>query len=1586
METPPDQYGDGRFDAGLYVVSGSGDRNEWEVRLFESGSFAESELPEGFDRVEEVRSTAGRTTRPEWFEPGDLVAVVSLRRERRRGVTVSALSFEPIHNTLYQRTTESGGDLTVTADDGWTAISPDSLSELSRGDLLYATSTLQVDSVEGSAVIGGWPEGKDRFVASTSSGGSLQVYNWDSEKNKRIGERRNPNKPLFTPYVPLVYRSPPDDTIRGLTQGTDTGPFPPDPFFESDLPAGLDLDPFFQSADEVEELVGETIWGTGSSGIVKQFDVFAPATDGAGVRMDVLQDGARTGIEQTYYIPAANRAEDTNVEIVAVPSDSPAFADTSDLAEYVRENYISDEPQEFTLGRGPGSIREIRAVVTAAEPGDRFDLISDANNVPTGEMVAVDPPSFDDSDEVTMRPVNGSRDYVLVVNDSGGGRSPRSPLRLRVRDGFDAVGRVDGFTVQDGEPVDADTSTADDPESSSVSGRNPDDPMDDLYAQLPFSRREVRRMVEDSPISNVLDSYEGIGPATVSTLNSFGIETAADLGLVVRDERATGADAYEPLVDALAELGTNQQSAVLEAARTVQDVALVEPFDREGLSLPLGDAIMDGDLDPPGRVRPDFPITAPVTINVPIDPSDDSDRVVVESETSDLAYYLEDGDVDAVTDSIVAEAVDIIDLAVNEEMVELGQEVAVVAFPDRANYEYEYVEDFTQTKPEEEFEISRRGGDDAPSDTSVPLGEPLEEWDVIGDGKVLVYPQEVYASAARGRTVELPVSPPEAQETLRENDNFQLAENNQGPFVETNLPDRVNGWQKRPRGLWDNVRFPEYGANGYSARLRTGGDGEYNLTLTPPDDQPGGTETVTTVQTPQDAANSAINFMRRTDPDSLVADGEPEVDMDGESNRPGMDVPEPNTPEDDAPTSDPAAGGSDGDGGGVGGGGGGGGGGPPRPGGDDPPMAFGRPLPQVMTLLEDALPGTLWQFDVSERGDRDAEVDVFWTPAPSGDIDFTDTGVSVTAFATNLESLIRQAVRGYYEQVQPSGGEASEITELVADSELDLPDPEGKLRDESPAEEAAADTSPSSRTRQETESDSELFSRSALVAHGNQIEDLKNKGSEGQIRGVSDQDAIDAFEPLEGDFLDAVGDLVQGLAVSQQADPGGVFRGFNISAPLTAEGGDRIAGSGIFAPISTPAPIDGGPEAVESIVRVIQALDTERGRNPELHERLTVMEQVEDNQFRQGDVDFDNMFLTGAQIRTFATHIPALYDQALPKYLESVDSSYRIAQLAYAWDTAGETFRDRFFAEREQLAAGSRALAVWNEAREAVESGTFDPVEFTREFWRVPAGERSRGDVVEETREAMQDAISADPTSETDELIGQPGGVETFAICAPGVGDFGIQFETVDGGTELDQTNGDVELSALEVDAEVMKGEYEPGDRVARVQIAEGSTKILEVFPPAGEPEPEPDPSPTPSREDPQPTQDPTESRSREPEPSRTQTPPETQGDREPAQPEPRRTETRDTQDRQPEPDPQPTGQERQGGSMGTPTEIGTVETDEVNVDRVNVDTVRTDEVEVDKVDVDIRNTGGLDVGSVDPEVVSEIRGEIEDQINDEEE
>jgi len=598
--------------------------------------------------------------------------------------------------------------------------------------------------------------------------------------------------------------------------------------------------------------------------------------------------------------------------------------------------------------------------------------------------------------------------------------------------------------------------------------------------------------------------------------------------------------------------------------------------------------------------------------------------------------------------------------------------------------------------------------------------------------------------------------------------------------------------------------------------------------------------------------------------------------------------------------------------------------------GSEDPTALGFTEAEIAAAMESVMVGTDAVVDIDG-----SEITVGWQARDDAPAEFNRDSAVITGEVSLLESLARQVTKAYYDNAALSADTVDAIESAVESAPIEFPEP--------PTVGSRADASTSDGSGGgPTDASSSVFSTDAVRKVEQRIQQLLPSDSGAAPRGISDRDVQDALEPIESEVVDETDGLVRGLGAEQQSNPSGVWVGTTVSPVFASAAGERIPAVSLFDPIDISVGIGDEVSRLEDLVRWVEVLDVETDQSPEVSARLPTIRDATDDKFRRGEVDMDTMFLSGSMVKSFAQYLPETYDVSLLSHMASVDTTYALAQQAYAADTAPDTFLAPFRDEVRSFAAGSSRGAVGQEALQQVEDNTFDPVDFSREFWRVAEGGRTRGDIIDQTRRESRQAQSALEKDPTDEYLDQPGGVEVIFTRDPGNGRFGIEVEVAQTGDTLDSENARVETALLFLDSEVDADDYQPGTTIGEGTISGSDLESFTISPPDGNLSPDTSPPDPPQ---PDPTPEPEKERS-----ASTQTPGSTPGD-------------------------------VPSSGSSTPPPRTASDSDETTIGEATIDTLDTESVTIEELDVDIGGDVSIGVDDLDVETVESIEENIEEDI-----
>lgn len=317
----PDNIESGRWDAYAVARPENDFRDRFEAVVLSEGDRKKPELEIPDESLESFEDNVQSDLTAWMFESGDVVAAAAFSEDARGPPRQAASNYEPGMDVLERRTTDESGNLTVTADDGWTGIPPRALREASEGDLQRGWTTAPIidpaPEGRGYGTVVGWEDYPDskQYVYNDLASTPYFVYrlNVETDQLEGLGSSGDPG----TRHHVAIYRKPTGDGIIGLDPDTEAGPEPAEPVLRSEYEDEYDLFPFFRSQDAVSELIGETVLLRGSGGMIREGEVTGETRGGAGVTIDdtVIPDGR-------YYIPASSEHEDSTAQIIGKPVES----------------------------------------------------------------------------------------------------------------------------------------------------------------------------------------------------------------------------------------------------------------------------------------------------------------------------------------------------------------------------------------------------------------------------------------------------------------------------------------------------------------------------------------------------------------------------------------------------------------------------------------------------------------------------------------------------------------------------------------------------------------------------------------------------------------------------------------------------------------------------------------------------------------------------------------------------------------------------------------------------------------------------------------------------------------------------------------------------------------------------------------------------------------------------------------------------------------------------------------------------------------------------------------------------------------
>jgi len=418
---PDNDYGD-RFEA---VILADDDRRQPDLEL------PDESLEAAEDNVEYGASG---------FEDGDVVAAGAFTQDARGPPRVASFTHEPGVELLKSRTTDADGNLTVTADDGWTAIAPVSLRDADEGDLQrgFTIAPVRDPAPEGlglGSTVGWDTPGSSQYAYVELSSVPYFVYGLDPDDGSLSGMGASDDP--AQEYSMLIYRAPAGDEIIGYDPETEPGPNPPEPVFRSEYDDEYELFPFFRSKESVTDLIGETVLGRGTDGQIRETEITGEVPDAAGVIAEERQfpDGR-------YFIPASSEHDNSTFEIIGTPKDQPDDEPTEEasdddfgrtiegtfsdevIEEGVVEEEVVDEPTDAELVMEELDVTESVAQQVADALGDTLpqnvsDAIEELRRL-EAEGETMQPPSLGMMEADELRDaIRRSRDGPVEPEDTG---------------------------------------------------------------------------------------------------------------------------------------------------------------------------------------------------------------------------------------------------------------------------------------------------------------------------------------------------------------------------------------------------------------------------------------------------------------------------------------------------------------------------------------------------------------------------------------------------------------------------------------------------------------------------------------------------------------------------------------------------------------------------------------------------------------------------------------------------------------------------------------------------------------------------------------------------------------------------------------------------------------------------------------------------------------------------------------------------------------------------------------------------------------------------------------------------------------
>jgi proliferating cell nuclear antigen len=305
---------------------------------------------------DEAEKKTRSTFRAYYFEEGDIVAEFGVDTYGREGPQITSERYVLGMLLLAERSTNDGGDLTVTPEDGWVAVRPWELRQLAEGDLVGLFGGMPVVDFANGGPIVGWQNDRKYWIRVQGREQLAWVYRWEGSIQASIDEG-DVNKLYAFP----IHREDPDDPFLGIVADSDDGPWPGMPYTRSMLPEHDEFEPYIRSGDELQDLVGTNVLVRSNAGWVYNAEVGRGAETDAGVILST----SRWAESHEWYIPASSRSEDNEDDILAtgIPenyvvtawNDGPGYrtdeGEVVPVDAYERGETTTTTPGEMTLER-----------------------------------------------------------------------------------------------------------------------------------------------------------------------------------------------------------------------------------------------------------------------------------------------------------------------------------------------------------------------------------------------------------------------------------------------------------------------------------------------------------------------------------------------------------------------------------------------------------------------------------------------------------------------------------------------------------------------------------------------------------------------------------------------------------------------------------------------------------------------------------------------------------------------------------------------------------------------------------------------------------------------------------------------------------------------------------------------------------------------------------------------------------------------------------------------------------------------------------------------------------------------------------
>jgi len=313
-----------RWDIAVMVEEGSADRLRFSAYPVVGKA---DDLTD--DIQDEARSEAIGELDASAFDAGDIVALFRVSDPIRGSLDISAVSYDPGVALLYHRATDDEGNLDVSPDDGYVEIAPSLVRQINEGDLIDAFGESLAGEFSDFGRLASWPAGRSYVIRPEGQYSPARVYPFNTETGD-IKQRNGERADGVIEYTLAYHASDPDDPIIGLVQESGDSPGPPVPYPRSAFPDGYEFDPFIQSGDELEDLLGEPVILRTSWGGIVPGTVQSSQPEGAGI----LVRSPRLGEARPWFIPASSKSDENDIELLGIPAEGTTEDERGEVPVY----------------------------------------------------------------------------------------------------------------------------------------------------------------------------------------------------------------------------------------------------------------------------------------------------------------------------------------------------------------------------------------------------------------------------------------------------------------------------------------------------------------------------------------------------------------------------------------------------------------------------------------------------------------------------------------------------------------------------------------------------------------------------------------------------------------------------------------------------------------------------------------------------------------------------------------------------------------------------------------------------------------------------------------------------------------------------------------------------------------------------------------------------------------------------------------------------------------------------------------------------------------------------------------------------